>query len=723
MKGICMEISHEMLVEKVTSIVTRVDQHCGLGNLVNFVSAGNKSVGEVTVAWGFGFEVITRLESALALDYDMDEENWKDYLEGEMNTLRRGFEHVFQFKNQNIELEGKPFQATRVLTKITTSEEIDKILTHKLCADQIVKFYEATASMDTGSISGLCKAAKLFIEIGRFFQELTIDSAKTADVVYIPYFEDMETIHLASRQLDEKTFNAQINWDGKQGMEKIKAEVDVRKEEAQELYENKKYFEAWKSHCINYKFKFKNCATVCYEGEDCEVYGKSKVAKYVIVDQNHQMRKESLYTAAQYASEVVEHKQVISDEFKNFVAEIAQPLMKKYSFAIKTELDKYRSITTAKQQELHKIREAFGGDKKELLESKLSYAKKGYDLFFDCIANNVRAVTSGLKAIQRAALAFHYIISTKTESVDGNPNKISAFAHDCLKEETLLLMLEARKRLYNKDISTVQAKLVCSDFAEGTTVTFKDGVYREGLYRAIASEKINGEFTIRKDENGYFYAEGNLVDFISSRIPKGKSDQVCFMTYATDECSAAVPMAMKKLAKGKEVILAGYHYSNGVKDLKDSVVVDGEEVIKYICGSSKDQVGTNEYGRGISFRVGKVAAAFRYVKHIPQGNGNVKSGDYDVIICVLEDVKDLVGKQNSERLNNIKPLKVDVSKANKKAEEKVSADKYKNFKPKFIVDDEPAAKEKTIDSIMKEFDVEMITVDSIMKEFGAELIA
>lgn len=158
--------------------------------------------------------------------------------------------------------------------KITESEEIDRIIVHKISVQSIVNFINSMRYIFKYNEFELADLAKYFIEIGIFFQELTIDAAKTAQEINIPYLKGMQGIHWTSREFDKNLFNVKILWNGESDKRKMHEEVEIRKTETADEYEaGRKYFEAWKCHNINYKFSLdgtplKHSAYVWYDKGD-----------------------------------------------------------------------------------------------------------------------------------------------------------------------------------------------------------------------------------------------------------------------------------------------------------------------------------------------------------------------------------------------------------------------------------------------------------------------
>ena len=720
-----------ILAEKFTKSATKIDINVGLGNLINFVCSANANVGQVTVAHGLGTETVIRVQRLSQLKSILDEDAWSDYCKKELKVLSYAWGQAFKGESYNFKLYGNKFETERIINKVTEDQKIDNVLVHTMCAEQIADYCQAVKFMNKTNLENLSEAAKIFMEIGRFFQELTIDAAKTGMTVHIPYFKNIQLVHLASRQRSAELFNVKICWNGEQEKNELIEKRNKRKDSANEV----NGFESWKRRYINYSYGIPNCGFVAHKGGDCLVEEDGKPIKYILTDECHKMRFDMIGKIAKSASKLGGHEQTISPEFKAFVAEKTKGC-EKYFATMKIANNMYKSVSTAKQQLLSQIKEDYKDLDADILEEKLKFAKKYFDPAFETISNNVRKATANLEPEVRAAVAFQVILNEKSDSIrngrDTDENKLSAFVQDILKEETILFMAEVKKSLYGEEIPTVEIKILNSTFEDGEIAYFENGFgINNGIPGAcaVALEKINGKFTVRKNEQGNFYVKANLKNIVSERIPESKTDSICFMTKSTAECSLAVDLAMKKLSKGKEVILAGYHKTNGVKDLSDSVIVDSEEIIRYVNSDGYDRVGNNEYGKAINFKVGKVAFCSRYVKTIPQGSPN--AGDYNVIVCVLEDVKDLVGKQNSERLKNVKPLKIEIKKADKKE----TATK-KKFKPSFLKDDsknqieepkiieksQPAKKQYIGDDILQDLEIEILNLDSVLQDMEIEAL-
>lgn len=225
--------------------------------------------------------------------------------------------------------------------------------------------------MDKNDPENLLHAAEIFMEIGRFFQELTIDAAKTAVNVNIPYFQNIQKTHLVSRQLTSDLFNAKILWNGIEELENLKEAREERKESA----ENTEGFEAWKRRNINYNFSIPKCGVVFYGGQDTIIHKDKFAIKYVLADEAHKMRVESIKNIAKSTSELGSHEQKITPEFKAFVTEKAKGL-EKYFATMKIANDMYKSVSTAKQQLLESAKAEYVGLDEELLEAKLKFTKK-----------------------------------------------------------------------------------------------------------------------------------------------------------------------------------------------------------------------------------------------------------------------------------------------------------------------------------------------------------
>ena len=170
------------------------------------------------------------------------------------------WEQVFVLESDEIQIEGRvAVEVTKIFNKITEDVVVDNIIKHDISSFKIADFLEAVTLMDKDNLKDLEKAARIFMEIGRFFQELTIDAAKTAVRVYIPYFHNMtKNVHLVSRQNSTEFFDIKINWNGMSDIEKTEELNDERFGKAAELRVFSHTFEAWKYDHVMWHTR-KNC--------------------------------------------------------------------------------------------------------------------------------------------------------------------------------------------------------------------------------------------------------------------------------------------------------------------------------------------------------------------------------------------------------------------------------------------------------------------------------
>ena len=127
------------------------------------------------------------------------------------------------------------------------------------------------------------------------------------------------------------------------------------------------------------------------------------------------------------------------------------------------------------------------------------------------------------------------------------------------------------------------------------------------------------------------------------QVPEAKEGQLIFVSKSTPEDSARAKAAQEKLAIGKVVTLAPISKWN--TGISDSVVVDGEEVIKFRCSVGKG--ASKSINKMYGWKSGTVS--FCAVADSKDKDGR----PCQVVICVLDAVKGV-----QQDLVNVKLLPV-----------------------------------------------------------------
>lgn len=660
--------------------ITSIDCNVGLWSLINFTVAANKSVGEVTNVHHLGTETVYRITKLLQIKDSMTEEAWTRLAQKELKHITLAWQVAFGMPT-SISGTSKFGEFWKNIRKNQKHEDrVDNILVHYIDESATEDFMTAARYADKCDMTSLTDAANILMELGRNYQELTVDDAKNARGVTIPYFDDLSKVKYYSKS--RGNFDIKITWGGKEETARLK-------EEQREEFENSN--RDIKSAVVR---RFKNYASYIWntnedraldeDGKDA--FKTKKPPKVVLLKDNiHAYRTDFGMKVVEVTNVLGQRKITIPDAFKKEVAELARG-NEKYRFMFEPAMREYGALTTIGANVQAKYSEIFGGEDKEMHESRMKAGKKFCDIAYKVLTDNLRTATEHLDPVHRAAIALQMSIERNNSFVCSN------FCQDILPEEFVLLMLYMEYKLYNETAIKVQEHLYeCRGFNPGDKVRFKDGVAEGNNGEcAIAKNKINGVFIIafNADESPVqqFCAEMKVSTVLRRKI-KCSHDKVLFMTKMSVTDARAAEYAKQRLVSGKEVMLVPYAMIDG-KKLGDAVIVDKEEVIHYRGTAPLDpknrrlQIESkNVINNTIGNVKGRVAYCVDYDVTITAKNARegMPAGVYIILACVLEDIRPI---DKNEDLKGIKRFDVSTLPPMKVAKERPALNNAKIFKDK-----------------------------------------
>lgn len=506
---------------KTLDYIENFDMYFSEGSLHNYVKNGNKEVGQVTIM----FNIAHCLQSkpwVLAIPFI-------EKILGEAVKERSGkyISPVPVTFNKETGLR------TAHISKAVIMEVFSRARTMEFNEENIMAFLHDLE------------------DIGRFYQELTIDDTKNSRGVKIPQSEELASIKPMSRLELEKFIRFTFDWDKGEAIE------ELIEEPATHIGTSREYS----------------------GGKGDEVLWNK--------DFNMDVKEPILDSIRNMANTLAGVKQVIPDEV---LAELQEANKHSSSHVFNFLKNMSWDIARAARAEKEEIRKAHGeipgvSDKLKLAEMD-AQIEKSFQWARKAVTDMLRELTAqyegnrfALTDLERGLLGM--AVGMDISSSEDDDVSASNFCRSTLPEEYVLAATHLSKlaNLEIEDQTKTRLSEVIGIEEDGEYINFDFGYYEEEGRKAIClDEPLDGEYFVVKEEQGWVaYGEG----FESVKAPKS-SGLTLFSMRAPVGKDYELYHAVARLM-GHEVILSP---ENG-----DAIYIDGElSPFKFWC-SYRDENG------------------------------------------------------------------------------------------------------------------------------------